>query len=152
MKGRELTAAVAVLLIFIAIPVTSWLYEYRQRNRFGKEVRIITLTGTVEHGWVLGRLAGYNYWNGRFRSLKQLGKIYIKKGEKVVLRLESADVVHGFSLKGLGILDVGEIKPGRPKVVEFMADKPGLYEFNCNRTCGPKHEEMTGLFVVTEAR
>ncbi|MFQ6043758.1 MAG: hypothetical protein ACE5PV_23130 [Candidatus Poribacteria bacterium] len=154
MRMRELFAAALVISMFVAIPAASWYYEHHQQKRFGRDARVITLTGTVKHGWVLGRLTGLNYWNERFKNLRQVKQnpIKIKKGARVILRLESADVVHGFSLKGFGILDVGEIKPGHTKVVEFVADKAGAFEFNCNRICGPKHEEMTGEFIVTDTR
>ncbi len=150
MKKREFFAGIAVVSMFVAIPALSWYYESSKQGRYERHARVITLTATVEHGWILGRLMGYNYWNGRFKTLRQAKEIPIKRGEYIILRLESADVVHGFSLKGLGIIDAGEIRPGHPQVVRFVADKTGIFDFNCNRTCSSEHEEMTGAFLISD--
>jgi mono/diheme cytochrome c family protein len=68
-------------------------------------------------------------------------------GERVRLRLSSPDVVHGFSVPGLGI-DVAEILPGRPVEVDVMPAKPGRYAFACTRWCGADHWRMRGTIEV----
>jgi len=73
--------------------------------------------------------------------------IKVKKGEKVRIVVESMDVVHGFAIKGLGI-DLGAIEVGEKKVVEFVADKEGVYVFKCTIMCSPQHNFMKGIIIV----
>ncbi len=73
--------------------------------------------------------------------------IRVKKGEKVKIVVESMDVTHGFAVKGLGI-DLGMIEPGEKKVIEFVADKEGVYVFRCTVMCSPMHNFMKGTIVV----
>jgi cytochrome c oxidase subunit 2 len=73
--------------------------------------------------------------------------IKVKKGEKVRIVVEGMDVVHGFAIKGLGI-DLGAIDVGEKKVVEFVADKEGVYVFKCTIMCSPQHNFMKGIIIV----
>ena len=73
--------------------------------------------------------------------------IRVKKGEKVRIVVEGMDVVHGFAIKGLGI-DLGAIEVGEKKVVEFVADKEGVYVFKCTIMCSPQHNFMKGIIIV----
>lgn len=72
--------------------------------------------------------------------------IKVKKGDKVVLKLTSTDVAHGFSLPDFGIDE--KFDKGETKTVEFTADKVGTFTFNCNVPCGAGHKAMTGTVVV----
>jgi|Deesub1362B_J571_1020462.scaffolds.fasta_scaffold00022_21 cytochrome c oxidase subunit 2 len=73
--------------------------------------------------------------------------IKVKKGEKVRIVVEGMDVVHGFAIKGLGI-DLGAIEVGEKKVVEFVAEKEGVYVFKCTVMCSPQHNFMKGIIIV----
>ncbi len=72
--------------------------------------------------------------------------IKVKKGDKVVLKLTSTDVAHGFNLPDFGIDE--KFDKGETKTVEFVADKIGTFTFNCNVPCGAGHKAMTGTIVV----
>jgi len=72
--------------------------------------------------------------------------ITVNKGDKVVLRLESEDVTHGFYLDGYGV--TAEVSPGRPTTVEFTADRAGKFRYRCSITCGPLHPFMIGELTV----
>jgi cytochrome c oxidase subunit 2 len=72
--------------------------------------------------------------------------IKVKKGDKVVLKLTSADVSHGFSLPDFGIDE--KINKNETKTVEFTADKAGTFTFTCDVPCGAGHKAMTGTVVV----
>lgn len=72
--------------------------------------------------------------------------IKVKKGDKVVLKLTSADVAHGMFIPDFGINAV--IKPKEITVVEFVADKTGTFKFSCNIPCGVGHIGMTGTIIV----
>ncbi len=72
--------------------------------------------------------------------------IKVKKGDTVVLKLKSADVAHGISIPDFGIN--ATFKPGEIKIVEFVADKAGTFEFICNVRCGVGHIGMKGTLIV----
>ena len=74
--------------------------------------------------------------------------IEVSKGDLVVLKLKSSDVVHGFSLKDFGVFVTDGIQPGKVTLVSFTADKVGTFTFSCNAICGDNHENMQGTLVV----
>ena len=67
----------------------------------------------------------------------------------MVLRLNSADVQHSFSIPDLKI-DAGLVKPGFVTEVKFVADKAGEYTFRCREFCSPLHPAMFGRLVVKD--
>lgn len=75
--------------------------------------------------------------------------ITVKKGDTVRLTLSASDGTHGFSLPAFNVnerLVAGE----PPKVVEFVADKAGEFDFRCNVMCGKGHMSQKGKLVVQE--
>jgi cytochrome c oxidase subunit 2 len=74
--------------------------------------------------------------------------IPLKKGETVVLELVSEDRKHGFSVPELGVRS--DITPGTVTEVTLTPTRTGQIPFHCDVFCGDGHEEMTGVFVVTE--
>jgi plastocyanin len=72
--------------------------------------------------------------------------IKVKKGDTVVLKLSSADVAHSLTIQEFGI-NVA-IKPGETKIIEFVADKTGTFEFICKIPCGVGHMGMKGTLIV----
>lgn len=74
-------------------------------------------------------------------------RIWVRKGERVVLRITSIDNVHGFSLPAYDLEEV--VYPGEMAEVSFIADMPGEYYFSCTIFCGDKdHSKMKGRLVV----
>lgn len=74
--------------------------------------------------------------------------LQVAEGERVRLTLRSTDTEHGFTIKKLNVR-VAVPKTGEPVTVEFVADKPGTYEFKCSEYCGSGHGRMKGQIVVT---
>jgi heme/copper-type cytochrome/quinol oxidase subunit 2 len=68
--------------------------------------------------------------------------------DEVVLKLRSADVTHGFSLKSYDIYIPGGIEPGRTRYVRFKADREGSFLFTCTVFCGDVHHTMQGMLKV----
>jgi heme/copper-type cytochrome/quinol oxidase subunit 2 len=66
----------------------------------------------------------------------------VKKGDLVVLKITSSDVVHGFSLKDFGIFLGDGIRPGKMVLASFEADKVGTFTFSCNIICGDELKNM----------
>ena len=57
------------------------------------------------------------------------------------------DSDHSFALPDFGIDEV--LDGAAPKVVTFVADKPGTYTFLCTIPCGPGHMHMKGTFLIS---
>ena len=75
-------------------------------------------------------------------------EITIKKGEPVILRLTSADRVHGFMSKPLKI-DT-DITPGKPTDVAVTPRSSGQYTVICDHYCGTGHGNMKMKVTVVE--
>jgi len=73
-------------------------------------------------------------------------EIHVRRGEPVVLELESLDREHGFAIPKLGV--DADIVPGQPTRVRLVPTKPGRFRFACNVFCGSGHEGMAGELVV----
>ncbi len=76
-------------------------------------------------------------------------QVEVAQGERVVLELTSADVVHGLYLDGYDI----ELKvdPGQRARASFIADQVGTFRMRCSVTCGPLHPFMIGELKVRPA-
>ncbi len=130
MRRLNIAATVLALLATVGLPAAVMGYQSLRASSFDGQV--IDLVGA--HGaWHTA--AGHET------------AIRLKEGERVRLRLASHDVVHGFSLQAFGI-EVDEVRPGKVKTIEFVADKPGTFSFTCTVLCSPEHRNMKGELVV----
>jgi nitrous-oxide reductase len=79
--------------------------------------------------------------------------IEVNKGDKVTIYItnieQSRDESHGFALNEYNINIV--IEPGATKIVEFTAEKQGVFPFYCTVFCSAMHEEMQGNLLVKGA-
>ena len=71
-------------------------------------------------------------------------QLHIPAGERHVLRVASADVVHSFWAPRLG--RKMDAIPGRDNYIYLQAEEPGTYEGFCSEYCGTQHAWM--LFEV----
>jgi cytochrome c oxidase subunit II len=94
-------------------------------------------------------------------------EIHVKVGERVQIKLHTADRAHGLKLD---LYPEGASKDGPPGLVfdhpqddakvekhkdrdiEFVAARAGTYDFNCSVQCsmGHGHDRMTGKLIVDE--
>lgn len=71
----------------------------------------------------------------------------VKPGEKVLFKILSNDVVHGFNIPAASI--TAEIDPDQMRKVWNKApDKPGKYLIQCVNYCGVGHAQMKAWLVV----
>ena len=94
-------------------------------------------------------------------------EIHVKAGERVQIKLHTADRAHGLNLKiypegasedgPAGLVfehPQGEAKVDKhhDRVIEFVAARPGIYDFKCSVQCsmGHGHDRMTGKLIVEE--
>jgi cytochrome c oxidase subunit 2 len=67
-------------------------------------------------------------------------EIHIPTGQKLLTRIESADVIHSFWVPALG-RKIDAI-PGHPNHLWLEADTPGVYDGTCTEYCGAQHAWM----------
>ena len=72
--------------------------------------------------------------------------IVVNSGERVRIKLNSADADHGFAIEEIGFDLKGE--KGMVTEKEFTAPEPGVYVIKCSVYCGLGHNNMAGTLVV----
>ncbi|MFQ6615653.1 MAG: cupredoxin domain-containing protein [Fidelibacterota bacterium] len=72
--------------------------------------------------------------------------ITASKGDRLIIKLISQDVTHGFFLDGYGTEFF--VNPGETREVVINADKTGKFTFRCSKTCGEFHPYMVGYLKV----
>jgi len=92
-------------------------------------------------------------------------EIHVKVGQRVRLKVHSVDETHGIkltlypegsldkSIVGLKFdhpEDNGKVEKNVDQVLEFVAEKPGKYEFKCAKVCGMHHGKMKGELIVEQ--
>jgi cytochrome c oxidase subunit 2 len=94
-------------------------------------------------------------------------EIHVKVGERVQIKLHTADRAHGIKLNlypegatqsgppGLVFdhpQDDAKVEKHKDRDIEFVAARAGTYDFNCSVACsmGHGHDRMTGKLIVEE--
>jgi len=67
-------------------------------------------------------------------------EIHLPVGKHLLLRFESADVIHGFWVPSFG--QKIDVIPGHPNYLWLTITRPGLYLGACNSFCGMGHAQM----------
>jgi cytochrome c oxidase subunit II len=75
--------------------------------------------------------------------------IGVKEGEKVRLIVSTPDVTHGIGIKEYKINRT--VQKGKDEVIEFTADKAGVFTVSCTVYCGNGHGQMKGKLMVVPA-
>ena len=140
-----------LILIIVGLPLGIVGYDrHVWQKKTPSKAKTFTLTGHTEKGWLLGDVHAIDVISfKRSQGFVEKPVIEVSKGDLVVLKLKSSDVVHGFSLKDWGIIISDGIQPGKVTTVSFLADKVGTFTFSCNAICGDNHQNMQGTLVVT---
>ena len=151
-KKPDLKYLCFIILIIIGLPFGIRAYDrYLEPAALDSGTKEFVLTGHAQKGWVLGEVKAndiISLWRDEGRASKPV--IEVSKGDQVVLKLRSADVTHGFSLKAYGIYVAKAIKPGKTVYVSFKADQTGTFIFSCNVFCGDVHQHMEGRLIVRD--
>lgn len=75
--------------------------------------------------------------------------LLVKPGEKILFRVLSNDVIHGFNIPGVRIIT--EVDPGAVRSIWIHApQRPGKYLIQCVDYCGIGHHQMKAWLVVAE--
>jgi cytochrome c oxidase subunit 2 len=82
------------------------------------------------------------WWHVEYPQLGVVtaNEIHIPAGQQLLIRLESADVIHDFWVPQLG--PKRDMVPGHPNTLWIAADAPGTYLGACAEYCGEQHAWM----------
>ena len=140
-----------LIVILVVLPLGLSSYDrYVMSQKLPPTARQFTLTGHAERGWLVGEVPAYeavSFWKENGQPI-ETPVLEVSRGDVVVIKLTSSDVVHGFSLKDFGVFLTDGIQPGKTTYVRFTADKVGTFIFTCNAVCGDMHQNMQGRLVV----
>jgi heme/copper-type cytochrome/quinol oxidase subunit 2 len=148
----DLCFLVLIIIILAGLPFAVVYYDQHvSSQKIPSQARVFTLTGHAQRGWQMGEVPAYDaitFWQKQGRPIER-PVIKVKKGDLVVFKLASSDVVHGFSLKDFGVYLKDGIQPGKVVYVSFKADRVGTFTFSCNAICGDMHQNMQGTLIVS---
>lgn len=82
------------------------------------------------------------WWEARYphTGVVTANEIHIPTGQRILLQLDSADVIHSFWLPELG--PKRDTIPGQTNFLWISADQPGVYQGACAEYCGTQHAWM----------
>ena len=150
-KKLDLFFMVVIVLVLAGLPLSISFYDrWSVSKNIPPNARQFTLTGHAERGWIVGEVPAYeavSLWKQKGAPIEK-PVIEVSKGDLVVFKLTSSDVIHGFSLKDFEVYLTEGIEPGKATYVSFTADKIGTCTFSCNAICGDMHQNMQGTLIV----
>ncbi len=90
------------------------------------------------------------WWDARYTATgaRAANEIHIPTGKRLLVDLESADVIHDFWAPNLA--RKMDVVPGHPNRIWLEADRPGTYPGACAEFCGAQHAWMR-FFVIAES-
>lgn len=142
---KEIAGFALVLAILTLVPAAIAAYEH---SRADVEEKLFEMTAIGKTGlWTLEPVQGHNYWRRNWEF--EPATIVVRVGDRVRLRLTSADVQHSFSIPKLRIRPV-MVKPGTTTDVVFEAEESGAYTFLCYLVCGKCHQRMMGTLIILD--
>jgi cytochrome c oxidase subunit II len=104
----------------------------------------ITITVTAHQWW----------WEAVYedpepsRTFTTANELHVPVGRPVLVRLRASDVIHSFWVPNLH--GKRDLIPGRELMIQFRADRPGVYRGQCAEFCGYQHAKMAFLVIADE--
>jgi len=87
------------------------------------------------------------WWEARYPSgVITANEIHIPAGKRLLLEVQSADVIHDFWAPELGRKI--DMVPGHPNQIWLSAAEPGVYQGECAEYCGTEHAWMRFLVIA----
>ena len=134
----DLFFLVLMVMILVGLPLGIFYYDrHVSAQKIPSTAKVFTLTGHAERGWLMGKVPAYDaisLWEKQGKPIER-PVVEVKKGDVVVFKLASSDVVHGFSLKDFGVYLKDGIQPGKVIHVSFTADQAMPSAVICTRIC-----------------
>ena len=132
-----LTMIPTLILVGIAVPTMATIFKLAKTS---DTECVVNVTGQqwwwefdypVQEGCVSG---------GIKQPIVTSGQMAIPTGTKVLLKIESRDVIHSFWVPALN--GKKDAVPGRTHTLRMEADEPGLFSGQCAEFCGLSHARM----------
>jgi cytochrome c oxidase subunit 2 len=122
------TIAPALMLVFVAVPTVRAIFDTYHPDRTNT-IKV----SVIGHQW---------WWEFRYPDLGIVtaNEPHFPLGQKVTLTLESADVIHGFWIPGLG--GKRDAIPTRVNELWWTPEKAGEYYGQCTQLCATSHANM----------
>jgi len=169
------TAVSAILLVGVTGAMLYFVYRYRRQSP-GERPAPVEESKLLEISWiVIPTILVLLVFNWGFKSYVKMNAVpseayeirvqaqqwnflfeypngvtsdtlYVPEGEKVKMRMSSADVLHGFFIPAFRVKY--DILPNRYTSVWFEATKEGDYDLFCTEYCGRNHSEMDKVVRV----
>ncbi len=132
------TAAPAVILIIIGIPTVGMIFNQESRVDPAQKDLVVNVTG---YQW---------WWEFEYPELgiTTANELHIPTGRRVVLNLESGDVLHSFWVPRLA--GKRDLIPNQDNQLWIEADEPGLYRGQCAELCLGAHAYMRFRVVASD--
>lgn len=132
------TASFIAVAVFFVISVRSMQAINAPADKNRKADIVV-----VGHQW---------WWEMRYRQygFTTANELHIPENKKLLMRMESADVIHDWWVPSLGRKI--DLIPGRSNYQWIQADTAGTYEGTCSEYCGAQHAWMRiRVIAQTEA-
>jgi cytochrome c oxidase subunit 2 len=128
-----MTIVATVIVVLVAVPTVRTIFATEQR---------VDVTA-LEPGDVLVKATGYQWWF-KFEypelGITTANELIIPAGRRVVVELDSADVLHSFWVPNLA--GKRDMIPNNRNQVWFIADEPGTFYGQCAELCLGAHAYM----------
>jgi cytochrome c oxidase subunit II len=126
------TAVPILLIIILAVPTVMQTFELDVNKDSAEAKDALTVEVTAHQYW----------WEFKYpdQEVVTAQELIIPKGKRVVLELNSADVIHSFWVPA--IAGKTDNNPGIKNQMWIEADKEGIYFGKCAELCGSSHALM----------
>ncbi len=136
------TLAPAVVLVILGIPTVGLIFQNQSR---------IDETDPANSNDLIVNVIGYQWW-WEF-EYPQLGittanELHIPTGRRVVLNLNSGDVLHSFWVPKLA--GKRDLIPNQDNQLWLQADEPGMYYGQCAELCLTAHAYMRFRVIASD--
>ena len=125
--------AVSTVLLVVLVVASVWTDRVLARLPLADAVQL-QVTG---HQWWWDAQYGGDPASDTFHTANEL---HVPVGKPVVVKLRSDDVIHSLWVPNLA--GKKDLIPGRTALLQFRADKPGVYRGQCAEFCGFQHAFM----------
>ncbi len=140
----------ALTIAVIALVVSMTTYAARGK---GQSAAILRSPATMNLSMVVATFTGQGVAAHRWYPTM----LVVREGDTVDLAVANPDRVnHQLEITGYD-LRTGKLTPGRSERLRFVADRPGVFAYQCvlphdpaKGNCTPDHDQMLGYLIVTE--
>jgi heme/copper-type cytochrome/quinol oxidase subunit 2 len=126
--------------------------QYQQR--WGAYAMVIALTGVLPTPRPLSAAAAKHEFEISAHKYAyrvagvERAEIHVHEGEIVHITFSTEDIPHSLTIDGPYRISK-RAAPGKPVTFEFLADKPGTFDFYCNLAIDERcRKELRGTFIV----